>query len=306
MNYLVAGTSRYLVEKEIKRILGTGAYTKIDYNEITMEEIVTEASYNDLFGDKKNIIVKNAHIFNEKDEKATKILEKYLQNSNENTTLIFVCDKVNERLKSVTLFKDYGHVIIMKIMYANEATTRLMEEVKGSGYTISYEDAKYILDCSLNNFDIAMQNVEKLFIYYGKPCKIETSDVRNLTSSSLEDNQFKFVDAVIGRNYALAFKMINDFKVQKLEPFVLFNMLVREFRNMLFIKKSLTDSSEKNAILNNLGLAKWQLDKLVRNSANYKEKELQEELIKLAKIDLDIKCGNIDKYLALEMYLLGR
>ena len=62
MNYLIAGTSNYLINEEIKKIIGDEDYTKIDYLDTTMEEIVVEASYNDLFGSKKNIIVKNANL----------------------------------------------------------------------------------------------------------------------------------------------------------------------------------------------------------------------------------------------------
>ena len=103
MNYLIAGTSNYLINEEIKKIIGDEDYTKIDYLDTTMDEIVVEASYNDLFGSKKNIIVKNANLFMEKNEAATKNLEKYLENPNSNTTLIFVCEKVNERLKIVSI-----------------------------------------------------------------------------------------------------------------------------------------------------------------------------------------------------------
>ena len=289
MNYLIAGTSNYLINEEIKKIIGDEDYTKIDYLDTTMDEIVVEASYNDLFGSKKNIIVKNANLFMEKNETATKKLEKYLENPNPNTTLIFVCEKVNERLKIVSIMKEKYHAIILKSMYANDAASKIMEEVKKMGYTISYEDARYIIDTSLNNFDIAMNNIAKICLYYNSPCKIKSEDVKELTSVSIEDNQFKFVDAVITGNYNQAFKILKDFKIQKIEPFILIYMLAREYRNML----------------TTLNLQKWQQDKYLKNGSNYSKKALEKELVNIANIDLDIKTGKIDKYLALEMYLIN-
>lgn len=123
MNYLIAGTSNYLINEEIKKIIGDEDYTKIDYLDTTMDEIVVEASYNDLFGSKKNIIIKNANLFTEKNETATKKLEKYLENPNSNTTLIFITDKVNEKLKIVNLMKTKAHTILLKPMYASDATS---------------------------------------------------------------------------------------------------------------------------------------------------------------------------------------
>lgn len=305
MNYLIAGTSNYLINEEIKKIIGDEEYTKIDYLDTTMDEIIVEASYNDLFGSKKNIIVKNATLFLEKNEAATKKLEKYLENPNPNTTLIFVCEKVSERLKIVSLMKEKYHAIILKPMYANDAAYKIMEEVKKRNFTISYEDSRYIIDTSLNNFDIAMNNVDKICLYYDEPCKIKSDDVKELTSVSIEDNQFKFVDAVITGNYKQAFKILKDFKIQKIEPFILFNMLAREYRNMLLIKEAASDSRNKNNILTTLNLQKWQQDKYLKNGSNYSKKALEKELVNLANIDLDIKLGRIDKYLALEMYLIN-
>lgn len=304
MNYLISGTSNYLINKEITKIIGEEEYTKVDYLASTMEEIIIEASYNDLFASKKNIIVKNATCFSEKNDTATKLLEKYLENSNPNTTLIFITDKVNEKLKIVNLMKTKAHTILLKPLYASDATSKLMEEVKNLGYTISYEDAKYIIDVSLNNFDIAMNNVNKICLYYSSHCKFVSSDIKALTSLSLDDNLFRFVDYVITGNYTQVFKMLEDFKIQKIEPFIIFNMLAREYRNMLLASEAY-HSKNQAAYLSALNLQKWQQDKLLKNCANYTRKSLEDELIKLAQIDLDIKSGKIDKNLALEMYLVS-
>ena len=304
MNYLISGTSNYLINKEITKIIGAEEYTKVDYLTTTMEEIIIEASYNDLFASKKNIIVKNATCFSEKNDTATKLLEKYLENSNPNTTLIFITDKVNEKLKIVNLMKTKAHTILLKPMYASDATSKLMEEVKNLGYTISYEDAKYIIDVSLNNFDIAMNNVNKICLYYSSPCKFVSSDIKALTSLSLDDNLFRFVDYVITGNYTQVFKMLEDFKIQKIEPFIIFNMLAREYRNMLLVEEAY-HSKNQATYLSTLNLQKWQQDKLLKNCTNYTRKSLEDELVKLAQIDLDIKSGKIDKNLALEMYLVS-
>ena len=81
-------------------------------------------------------------------------------------------------------------------------------------------------------------------------------------------------------------------------------MLAREYRNMLLVKEAYY-SKDKDTYLSALNLQKWQQDKLLKNCANYTRKSLEDELVKLAQIDLDIKSGKIDKNLALEMYLLN-
>ena len=82
-------------------------------------------------------------------------------------------------------------------------------------------------------------------------------------------------------------------------------MLAREYRNMLLMKEAASNSKNKNDILTTLNLQKWQQDKYLKNGSNYSKKALEKELVNLANIDLDIKTGHIDKYLALEMYLIN-
>ena len=118
----------------------------------------------------------------------------------------------------------------MKPLYAKEITSSIVDLAKKSGYTLKIDDATFITNASLNNYDMAYNTLEKIFLYYNNPCNIETTIVHNLTSMSLEDNNFKFVDAVVRNDLNTINKMIKDFKIQKIEPLALFNLIAREYR----------------------------------------------------------------------------
>lgn len=303
MVYLISANSNYIINKEIKKIINDTFYISINYLDTTMDNIIEEANQQDLFSSTKVIIVRNCNIFNTSNESATKTLEKYLNNPNNLTTLIFITNKVNQKLKSYKLISSLGKVNIIKDMYPKDSAYFLMDEVKKYNYTISYDIAKYIIDASLNNIDIAISNAMKVIEYYNNPCSFNIEDVKNIVSSSLNDNEFKFVDSIINYDYNTSIKMLNDFKIMKIEPFILFNLIAREFRNILLVMEGYKTN---RSLITSLNLTDWQVDKLLKEGNKYTDTTIHKELVNLANIDYDIKCGKIDKYLALELYILNR
>lgn len=301
MLYLLVSNSYHILDEEIKKIVKEEKYEVIDYLKTTLEDIVLEANYSDLFASKKILVVKNALFFSTKTD--TSILDKYLANINPDTILIFTCSSVDERLKITKTFKAKFPTKIINNLYQKDIVNRLLELAKNNSYTLSLESATYISKSSLDNYDIAYNNLEKIFLYYNNPCQIRDIDVHNLVSVSLEENNFKFVESVLNKNLKNAFKILNDLKIKKIEPLSLFSLLAREYRLMLILKEEYQKYSRSN-LLSLLNIKDWQLDKLLRQASSYNNTYLEERILEICHYDYAIKSGKIDKYLALELFIL--
>ena len=302
MLYLLVSNSYHILDEEIKKIVKDEKYEVIDYLKTTLEDIVMEASYSDLFSNKKILIIKNATFFSTKID--TTALDKYLLNINPNTILIFTCSNIDERLKIVKTFKDSYNYKINNILYQKDIVNKLIEIAEKKDYNLSIESAIYISKSSLDNYDIAYNNLEKIFLYYNKPCKINESDVINLVSVSLEENNFKFIESVINNDTENAFKILNDLKIKKIEPLSLFNLLAREYRLMLILKEEYQKKS-RSYIMKLLNIRDWQLEKLLKQASRYNREYLEDKLIEICEYDYQIKTGKIDKFLALELFILN-
>ena len=302
MLYLLVSNSYHILDEEIKKIVKDEKYEVIDYLKTTLEDIVMEASYSDLFSNKKILIIKNATFFSTKID--TSSLDKYLLNINPNTILIFTCNNIDERLKIVKTFKDSYNYKINNILYQKDIVNKLIEIAEKKDYNLSIESAIYISKSSLDNYDIAYNNLEKIFLYYNKPCKINESDVINLVSVSLEENNFKFIESVINNDTENAFKILNDLKIKKIEPLSLFNLLAREYRLMLILKEEYQKKS-RSYIMKLLNIRDWQLEKLLKQASRYNKEYLEDKLIEICEYDYQIKSGKIDKFLALELFILN-
>ena len=302
MVYLIYSTSYYLLEEELNKIFKNKSDIEvIDFANSNINEIINLASYTSLFNDNKNILVKNFDI----STKDIDLLEKYIESPNPLTTIVFtINNKVDERKKIVKLLKDNKTYINIKPLNYKDISQKLMDIAKKKGYKLYLNDANYITFASLSNYDIAYLQLEKVFLYYNKPCEIEKRVLDNLISQSIDDNNFKFVDSVIKRHIPEAVKMINDFKLLKIEPLILISMLAKEYRNILIAKDFYQKGYSSQKIKESLGLLDWQLEKLINNTYNHSINELEDKLIELTKLDYELKTSKIDKYLGLEMFIL--
>ena len=307
------------MEEELKKILKDNPYTSFDLNAVELDDVLDEASYFSLFDDKKYMVVKNAQIFgaskrkskeddDTEEDKISKKDEKllqYLNEPNDNTVLIFTINgKADTKKKICKIIKDRYKFIQLDDLKPKEIYSRVEKALKEDGYKIDSNTGYYIVNNALNNYDLAINEVEKIKLYYGKGCTVKYADVVNIVSKNIEDNNFKFIDTVISRDIKEAFKMYDDLMIQKVEPIMLMSMLAKEVRNMLLVKKMIKSKNKKD-MMEVLGLRfDFQIDKLITNSYSFSEERLESYLVLLSDLDYKIKRGKISNKLALEMFIM--
>ena len=311
--YLISSSSFHLVEDEIKKIVKDNPYAVFDLNYQLLDDILEEANYFSLFDEKKIMVVKNANMFctarkkeeeiettSKKDDK----LIKYLENPNPNTIIIFtVNNKAASNKKIVKLINDRYKYIRIEDLKASEIYAKLDKILKEDGYKSSKDVLYYIINNSMNNYDLAFNEIEKIKLFYGGGCEIKQNDVTNIISNTIEDNNFKFVDAVLARNIKDSFKIYDDLMRQKIEPIMLLAMLAKEYRNILLYKK--LENTSKSDLMKALDFKyDFQLDKVINNSYNYSVNTLEDYLVYLADLDYKIKTGKISNKRALELFIL--
>lgn len=301
-------TSRVLLEKQIDKILGSSE-NKIIYNAelYTIDDILEEASYVSMFGEMKYLIVKNANFFGKnklKEEEEKKLLT-YLENPYPLCTLIFTTYEPTDSRKKITkTIKEkfeYLNIPTLKGLELYNQVASLLVEKK---YLAEKDTINYMINACLGNYDLIYNEINKIDLFYQTPTKIKLENVKNIISKTIVDNNFKFVDAVIERDLKKAIQYLEDLSILKIEPLSLINLLAREYRNMLVIKTLEEERYSKKEIAKELQLQDWQIDKTSKNSMNYHKDDLKDYLVRLEKLDFQIKSGLIDKLVGLKLFLL--
>lgn len=315
--YLISSGSVYLMEEEIKKIVKDNLYSSFDLNSVELEDVIEEASYFSLFDEAKYMVVKNANVFmaskrkkNEEDEddkvnkKDEKLLQ-YLENPNTNTILIFTLyGKPASNKKIFKVIKDRYTYIEVGEFKTPELISKADSLLKKDGFKADKEALQYIVANCLNNYDLIVNEVEKIKLYYGEGIKLTVENISGIVSKNIEDNNFKFIDAVMNKNIKESFRMLEDLMLQKVEPIMLLSMFAKEVRNILLVKK-LYKTTDRRTIMGMLGFkSDFQLDKIFRRLDDYKVSQLEHLLVYLCDLDLSIKSGKIGNKLALEMFIM--
>lgn len=305
---LISGESYLLVNEKINDIVGLSKnVTTFDLAQSTLEDVLIEAGYVSMFEEEKFIVIKNANFFgtDKIKDSDTDILLNYFEHPSDNTNLIFICStKLDLRKKITKIVKDRFNLINIPNLKYYEIENRAMEAFKKNGFKVEADTVKYLVQNSLNNFDLTMNEVEKIMLFYNESDYVKYEDVVNIAAKSINTNNFLFVDAVVEGDLEKSFELLNDLKIMKVEPTIVLSLLARDFRIMLQIKTLQKEEKREYEILSELGLQDWQLNKYLTKIFPFKIKELESILIKIADMDLNIKTGKVDKYTALELFIL--
>lgn len=311
MLYLLYGTENYLIKKEIDKILNANSIEKINVSEYNLEidnfkDIIEDANTISLFADKKAIIVNNSYLFTGKsikNENDPELFLDYFKNVNPYSIIIFIVDseKLDERKKIVKEIKKIGTV--KDFNQKNDLTDILKNMFEG--YNISIQDIRFMIDRCGNNLDILSQEVNKIKIYKDEDKNITKEDIINLTSKNIDIDIFGFVDTIVNKNKNKALEIYKEMLINGEEPIKILVILANQFRIIYQAKELYKQGYSGNDIAAMIGIHPYRIKLALKKAINYNSDTLLDYLEKLADLDYDIKIGNIESSLGLEMFILS-
>ena len=311
--YLLYGLEKYLIDERIKKIIQENNIENIDINRYnlensTIDEIIEDASIISMFQDKKMIIVDNAYIFtsstNKKlPEQNIDLLTKYLNSNNSNTILIFVVlkDKIDTRKKITTLFKNVGK--IEEYNLTNDISKIVINLFKP--YQINNKNVNLLINRVGNNLSLLSSEIEKIKIYKENDLNIEENDIINLTHKNIDMDIFKLIDHILLSNKKQALECLEEMIKYGEEPIAIIIMLANQIRIMYQSKLLIKKGYSEHEISDILEIHEFRVKKALEKSRNYTDKKILSKLEELADLDYNIKSGNIDKDIGLELFILN-
>ena len=310
MNYLLYGTEKFLIDKEVKNIISKNNIEEINISKYdleinTLNEILDDANTVSLFSNNKLIIVENAYIFSRTQNKKidnVEILESYLKNSSD-TIIIFINnnEKIDSVKKIVKLIKEKGVIKEFNPLKNINSTVKSMFD----DYKISDNSINLLIDRVGNNLELIYQEVEKLKIYKINDKIIINKDIEDLVMEKINVDIFKFVDDIINKNKKDAIKTYKELIKLNEEPIKIVALLASKFRLMYQANKLAKKGYTEENISQILGIHKYPVHLAIISGYKYNPNILLKYLNDLADLDIGIKTGEKDKELALELFILS-
>lgn len=308
-NYLIYGVDKYLIDKEIDKIIkknkiDNNSIIRYSLNEDSIDNILEDANTFNLFSDTKLIIVNDANIFTSSNDILTDKIINYLNNYNDKSYLVFtlLSDKIDNRKKITKVMSDKGNVIDLNKKDVD--TNYIISYLKENGYQINMSDARMILNKVGNNLFSINNELDKLMLFKLEDKVIDKNSIDLLINENIDSSLFALVDSITNKDKNKMLKLYHECLLES-DPIMIINMLANKYILLYQVKRLISDGYSDDKIAKELEVHPYPV-KLARNMCySYSVKEILDIILKLANLDKDIKLGNVNGDVGLEFLLLS-
>ncbi len=319
MIYLLYGDQYPTLKKELRKlkekILGKEyddfSYVSLSCKEVTVQDIVSEASKPALFSPKKLIVASDPYFITTSKERVEieknqnyDVLKKYIQNQSQYCDIVFFLEgsNISSRNEIFKLISKHGQV--KQIEQLSQAQLALVADqyFKKNGVVID-QDAlnELLLRVGLDLAKFVME-ANKLCLYKEH---ITLEDVEIMVSLKLEQNAFAIAENLMKGDTKKALKIYYDLRVLKEEPVRLIALMASQFRIVTQIGHLLNQGYSKDEISKILGIHPYRVQLGLINLSYLPYHKAMYVLDKLYELDYKIKSGNIDPYYGFELFILN-
>lgn len=309
MEYIIKSNSYRLLKTELDKLIKDIDKENISYFDLSVDNIKTileEANYVSLFNDKKAIIVYNSFIFGTKYEykNELEILEDYLNNPNNNTTLIFLTDNIKKTKKCVKLINSKGNLLELNMPEKDNLKKEIIKYLKDKSYKIENNALELLINRLDNNYDYILNELDKVLIMK-KDYLININDIKEYTINIENIDIFKYVDLVIKKDIEKCLEELNIIIENNIEPAIILSNIATQYRLIYSTKNLIKQGLTEKNIADELSVHPYRIKLAHDNSYKYSNEEVKEKLLYIGELDRKIKVGELDKYNALKIFIIN-
>lgn len=313
MIYLVYGEQELLVNKMIDKIAKDTLSNIDEFNYVVLDaykhdalQVVSELESFCFSSDKKVVVLTNSYFLTNNNSEGPyeyELIENYLENQTEGTTFVISVNsaKLDEKRNIVKGIRKTAKVVEVDSINKKDLPKIVKQMFNKRNVEIT-DDALHEL---LSRLDLDMyqisNEVDKLSTYSNK---IYLHDIEALTPKKLDDNIFDMIDAMFKKNSNKAFRIYNDLKSLGNEPVSLVSIIATQVRFLYQILVLSNKGYNEANIANELSAHPYRVKMGMEKVRNYSEYELEDMLDELSKLDIQIKTGDIDRFVGLELFIL--
>ncbi|MDL2292897.1 DNA polymerase III subunit delta [Acholeplasma sp. OttesenSCG-928-E16] len=307
---LVTGENEYLVNKKIMEYVNSFDrnnydFLRFDLSEIEFSDIYEEIITPSLFCDRKIVAIDNVLDLIKMRNSEINNFIRYIKNPSEDVILIL-------KIIAKELPNDDITLELLKYAYLDDVTNFSEEDyieyinkiVSDASYKIDENAVVELLQRVDGELFLLEQEIEKLMLYKINEKHITLQDVKDLVSKNVEDRIYELTNSLIAKNKEKMIEIYEDLLSKNEDPLKIINNISNKLKEIViakeFIKKNASQEDLAEYLKISLGKAFY-----VRKNANEADSDTVLKYIgKLSTLDYEIKSGQIDKKLGLELFLL--
>ncbi|WP_026674623.1 DNA polymerase III subunit delta [Alkalihalobacterium bogoriense] len=317
--YLLTGTEAFLIDDITHSVVNqTLNEAERDFNlsvfemkETPVDMAIEDAQTLPFLGEKRVVIVKEAYFLTGQRDEAkiehnVKVLEEYVQNPANETVLIITApyEKLDERKKITKVLKEKTEVVDSKEFDEKMTMEWLTAQAREFGADITDKGKETLIQLQSGNLLMIANEVKKLALYVGEGGTIDEEIVHLLVARTIEQDIFSLIDHVIHRRIEKGLDIFFDLLRQKEDPLKVVALLARQFRILYMVSEMSKQGYSQKQMASQLKLHPYVVKLAGQQAKKFNERQLLVWLDGLATVDFQIKTGQMDKKLAVELFLM--
>lgn len=265
-----------------------------------------------MMGGNKLVVVNDLELFSSKDNNSQTVSDfiEYMNYIPSHVCVVFYLSKEFNLSKTSKLYKKikkvFGDESIIEYKFMDEQNLAkwIYMLFKKEGKKIDKNTAVHLIDIKEGKMEDILMEVQKLISYCSDRENITKEDIDNLCIKSNNYRIFALTDAISQKNCNLALKVLESLKEKKVLPSYIIIMLSRQFKSILRVNNLLKNGLTNAVIASQLKIKPFLINKYQRQSRNFNDAILTKAVHECGDIDINIKSGKVDPFIALEIFIV--
>jgi len=284
------------------------SFSFIDGSKINVPELNDQISSGSLFTKKRMLIIENIFL-NKQENIFSELLSICSKNTKaENNALVFNEDEIKigtlkkEAKKLYSWLLKQPYIQEFKLLNNSQLITFAQKEIAKKNGKINPASLSLLISNTGNDLWRLNNEINKL-IAAANGQLIDKDLITQLVKGEIEENIFALTDALVSKNNSLALRLFEEQLAAGLSEEYILNMLQRQIKLMLEIKKlQISNLNKEKDIATALKVHPFVAKKSLQQSKNFSQLELENYWQSLLELDFNNKRGQAD--IKSELYAL--
>ncbi len=315
--YLFYGTDTFIIKSKINKIIQKYEVddfnvTNYDMEERNLEEAINDASTIPFMAETKIVILKNAYfVSSEKPKKELKhnidSLKRYLDLPIQETILIISAPykKLDERKAITKLLKEKAEVSQCQPLKEQDTSNWVRRQLGKNNLEIDSDALKELLSRVENNSEVLVNETQKLLNYSEGLNHVTLEMIEKVITKNVEDNVYELTNKILEKKQEKALEIYNDLVMHSEDPLRILGILVSKYREILHVKHLVKQGKDKVEVAKYYNASSGRAYYMMKNASSVNLNTVEKHLRKLEEIDYQIKSGQIDKRVGIELFILS-
>jgi DNA polymerase-3 subunit delta len=313
---IIVGEDRFSLKNKAQQLINEAQIDAFstalyDASETPLDEALTDALTVPFMSDQKAVIIRQANFFSDaKDASIYKDSEhfKHLPTVDlDHVFLIFLVDgkKVLDKPALLKAVVDVAEVIRLEPKKPEDLKAWIDRQLAKAELRLAGPLKEVLYERMTHDPEVAYQEMKKLLLYTYETRTIDLETLEQLITPVLDEDVFKIINQMLEGKKEKAFKTIEALLSAKTDALGILTAMIHKFRELALTQAFLKEKINKDDLASTLKVSPGRAYYMIKNAQMVPASQVQQELERLSGYDQAIKTGQMDKNLALELFVLG-